>query len=380
MTLRTNMVFPWYLRGCDILNTSSGQDYFFYLILLLLFLVSYIAFRLSMRTKEGTALIRLQEQVDSLKGQLSDGFLNSGNSAHNQYADISSRLDKHLGAFSMQLQATTGQVGDRLDTTSRLVGEVKRSLGEIGKSAERIFEVGSNIQSLQDILKAPKLRGILGELLLGELLGQVFPKGNFKMQYRFNGGEAVDAALFLHQGIVSIDSKFPLENFRRIISSDDESGKKEYKKKFYTDVKRHVDAIASKYIRPDEGTLDFALMYIPAENVYYETVIKDNVLTGADSLSSYALKKKVIPVSPNTMYVYLQTVALGLKGLQIEKRARKIHDHIRRLSADMAPLLEDIEVIGKHLNNTRSRYDEAKKRFDRFNDRLAKVSGSMMEE
>ncbi|HSG05234.1 MAG TPA: DNA recombination protein RmuC, partial [Nitrospiria bacterium] len=166
------------------------------------------------------------------------------------------------------------------------------------------------------------------------------------------------------------DSKFPLENFKRVIDAQNDDERKAARKKFTTDVKKHIDAIADKYILPDEGTFPFALMYIPAENVYYETIIKDEKFGEEKSLSAHALGRKVIPVSPNSLFAYLQAIVMGLKGLQIEKSAREIIDHLERLRGDFEKFRKDFEIIGSHLNNARGKYDDAEKRLDRFGDRL----------
>ena len=173
----------------------------------------------------------------------------------------------------------------------------------------------------------------------------------------------------LGNGMVPVDSKFPLENFKRVIETTDEAGQRAARKQFARDVKKHIDAIASKYILPDEGTFDFALMYIPAENVYYETIIKDEDSAEA-SLSAYALSKRVIPVSPNSLFAYLQAIVLGLRGLRIEKSAQEIIAHLARLKGDFARFNEEFDTLGKHITNVKNRYDDAAKRLEKFDNKL----------
>jgi len=171
---------------------------------------------------------------------------------------------------------------------------------------------------------------------------------------------------------VPVDSKFPLENFRRVTAAPD-AEKKQLQKSFISDVKKHIDAIASRYILPDEGTFPFALMYVPAENVYYEMIIKDELSNGA-GLYSYALEKKVVPVSPNSFYAYLQVIALGLRGFYIEQRAREILDNLQQLQGDAAKVREVFDVMGTHLENARKKYDESESRLTRFEGHLENIA------
>ncbi|OGW45704.1 MAG: hypothetical protein A2078_13215, partial [Nitrospirae bacterium GWC2_57_9] len=270
----------------------------------------------------------------------------------------------------------TGDLNTRLDNAAKVVQEVSKSLGGLNEATKKVFEVGKDIASLQEILRSPKLRGGLGELFLGDLLAQIFPPAYFRLQHRFKSGEAVDAVIKLGNGLVPVDAKFPLENFRRIVETTADDEQKAAKRKFLADVKKHVDSIAAKYILPDEGTFDFALMYIPAENVYYELIIKDEVIDTDKALLNYAFAKRVIPVSPNSFYAYLQTILLGLKGLHIEEQAQEILKGLSRLSGDFDRFRADFELVGKHMSSARSKYDEADKRLIKFGDRLQSLSGA----
>ena len=160
----------------------------------------------------------------------------------------------------------------------------------------------------------------------------------------------------------------------RVVETASEEERKAAKKKFIADVKKHVDAIAGKYILPDEGTFDFALMYIPAENVYYELIIKDEAVDTDKALLGYAFTKRVIPVSPNSFYAYLQTILLGLKGMHVEEQAQEILKNLARLSGDFEKFRADFELVGMHLTNVKSKYDDADKRLEKFGDRLQSLS------
>ena len=261
-------------------------------------------------------------------------------------------------------------VGERLDKAAEVVGRVQNSLGSLDRATQQVFSVGKDIAQLQEILRAPKLRGSMGELFLGDLLSQILPPKNYSLQHRFKNGNIVDAVVRIGR-LVPVDAKFPLENFKRLAQSQDPQEKTQARRKFMTDVKRHVDAINSKYLVPDEDTYDFALMYIPAENVYYETIIKDDNLTDdGPSLMMYAFSKRVVPVSPNSFYAYLHTISLGLRGLEIEDNARRIMDRLDRLKNDFQRFKEDFSMIGKHLSNSQSKYEDAEKRLFRFEDKL----------
>lgn len=183
----------------------------------------------------------------------------------------------------------------------------------------------------------------------------------------------VDAVILIGANFVPVDSKFPLENFRRVVEAATESERIAARKQFLRDVKRHVDAIATKYILCDEGTYDFALMYVPAENVYYETIIKEDNAGDERQLFGYALGKRVIPVSPNSFYAYLQTILLGLRGMKVEERAHEILNTLARLRADFEKLQENFRVLGKHLTNAQGSYADTERTLTKFDAKLSQI-------
>src|SRR6185436_16578333 len=240
---------------------------------------------------------------------------------------------------------------------------------------------GREIASLQQILKAPKIRGGLGELFLGELLGQVLPGEHFTLQHGFRGGQRVDAAVRVGDRIVPIDAKFPLENFARIVASADEAARLTARRAFVADVKRRIDEIASRYILPDEGTFDFALMYIPAENVYYETILRGE--EAGDALFSYSLERRVVPVSPNTLYSYLQVILLGLKGMRVEERAHEILGALGGLGGEIERFRMEFAIMGKHLEDAGTKYGEGTRRLTKLQEsveRLEAMGGEIEKE
>ena len=289
---------------------------------------------------------------------------------------FSKKLDSHHRQVGESLSQKLQMVDQQVRDSYKQLGDVRQALGELSKSAEQIMEVGKGVSALQDILRAPKLRGGLGELLLEELLRQILPQKYYQLSYKFGSGEMVDAVVQVGERLVPIDSKFPLENFRRLISSQGESEQKEVRRAFARDVKKHVDDIARKYILPVEGTYDFALMYVPAENVYYETIIKDEAADGGDSLSSYAIERRVIPVSPNSLYAYLMVIVLGLQGLEVEKRAGEIIKYLSSLKGDFGKFREHFDVLGTHITHSRQKYEDAQRSLGRLEDRLHHIKES----
>jgi len=317
--------------------------------------------------------LSMQNQIEQLRVQMGDGLNKNILLLTEQQRAVNEQLRGITEQVNRQLLDSSGEISKRLDNAARVIGDVQKNIGELSEASRQIFEVGKNIATLQEILQPPKLRGGLGEQFLGELLSQVLPPQFFTLQYMFSNGERVDAVVRLGEKLVPIDSKFPLDNFKRIIECKTEEERKAYQKTFYRDVKKHIDDIASKYIVPNEGTYDFALLYIPAENVYYETITKDDSFGEEKGILNYALKKKVIPVSPNSFYAYLQVIVLGLKGLQVEKDAQKILALLASLKKDLGGFQEDFQLVGRHITNAMNKFEEARRRLDKFNFKLEQI-------
>lgn len=332
------------------------------------------------------ALLLLQDQMEHLREQLRSSLQGNAQSVSQQLSQMGGHVSAQLGQVTAHLnerlhesaeliQKANEIVGERLDRTAKAVGDVQGGLARLEEATRHMIEVGQDISSLQQILQPPKVRGGLGETLLENLLSQILPHGYYTPQYRFREGATVDAVIRIGQGVVPVDAKFPLENFRRMMEETEEARRNAARKAFVRDVKVHISDIARKYILPDEGTFDFALMYIPAENVYYETIIKEESDGKEESLSDFALRRRVIPVSPNSFYAYLQAVVLGLKGLRVEKNAREIMAHLSGFQGDLRRFQEDFTVLGKHLTNTRSKYEEAHFALARIETKLGGLGG-----
>jgi DNA recombination protein RmuC len=286
---------------------------------------------------------------------------------------------QELHHFSAQMAAQMGQVNtgvqQQLQHVSQVVGAVQGSLGKLGEVTQRVFDIGRDIAGLEQILRSPKVRGGLGETFLEGLLSQMLPREHYDLQYAFATGDRVDAVVRIGGRLVPVDAKFPLENFRRMLEETEEERRRPLRRAFARDVKARVDEIAKRYILPDEGTFDFALMYIPAENVYYEIIVKDDGQE-ADSPATYAMGRHVIPVSPNSLYAYLQVIVLGLRGLSIEKDAREIQARLARLRGDIDKFRDVFDVMGKHLGNARNKYEDAAVALDRVEAKLEGIEAT----
>lgn len=233
------------------------------------------------------------------------------------------------------LRENTQALNERLDNAAKVIGEVKKNVGEMS-------EIGRGMKDLQEFLRSPKLRGNVGEQVLKELLSQILPKQQFHLQYSFKSGERVDAAIKTSGGIIPVDSKFPMENFRKMAKAKDGAEKKVFEKKFHRDIKLHIDVISKKYILTEEGTVDYALMYIPSESVYYEVV-------NSPALFDYAGDKRVLPVSPTTFYAYLRAILMSFEGQKIEEEARAILSALRAIQKDYGKVEGNLNTLQSHL-------------------------------
>lgn len=234
----------------------------------------------------------------------------------------------------------------------------------VQKELGSMQEIGRSMKDLQDFLKSPKLRGNIGEQVLRDLLEQYFPRPHFELQYRFRDNTQVDAVIKTKQGLIPIDSKFPMENFQKMIKTESSGTKESYRKEFLKDVKKHIQDISKKYILPTEGTVDFALMYIPSETVYYE-IIKEYT-----DLTKYAYQEKVYPVSPNSFYFFLQFILKMMEGERLEEAAEKILSTLSAIQKDSEKFSETLGVLTTHLTN-------AKNALDRVNAEYFKLSGKI---
>ncbi|MFH1029967.1 MAG: DNA recombination protein RmuC [bacterium] len=266
-------------------------------------------------------------------------------------------LNQNLQGMQERIDRTTESINSRLDKAAHVISGVSKELG-------MVQEMGRSMKDLQDFLRSPKLRGNIGEQVLRDLLEQCFSRGHFDMQYQFKTGERVDAIIKTDKGIIPIDSKFPMENFQKAMKAENEEEKNKFFHEFAKDIRKHIDSISKKYILPGEGTVDFAVMYVPSEAVYYE------VVRHSEDINNYAYTKKVFPVSPNSFYYFLKVIMIGLEGKKVEEAAQQI---LQTLSA----IKSDNDKFSRHLGVLTSHVTHAKASIDTVNNEYAKLSSKI---
>jgi DNA recombination protein RmuC len=287
-----------------------------------------------------------------------------------QMKELRHTLNNQQGDMQKQLQTQFSQ-------STQIVKDVTEKLTKLDDTNKQVIGFAEQLQSLENILKNPKQRGILGEYFLETLLKNVFAPDQYKMQYKFNDGEIVDAIIKVKDNIIPIDSKFSLENYNRIVEEKDASRHEQLEKQFKIDLKKRIDE-TSKYIRPTEGTTDFAFMFIPSEGIYYDLLVNQvgAVKVNTRDLIEYAFnEKKVIIVSPTSFYAYLQTVIHGLKKMQIEEQTKEIIKNVQRLQQHLGAYDEYMRKMGNNLGTTVNMYNSAYKEFKKIDKDVLKISG-----
>jgi DNA recombination protein RmuC len=325
-----------------------------------------------------------QQKGDVLESQMSElrrdlqTIATAQAQSSGQIATIGQSVSQRLESVTKALQdgvsssaqiATQGQtaIATELKNTREQMGQIQKQLGEFQELGRN---VSSATKSLEDILGGAKSRGLLGEVTLERLLEDCLPSSQFAAQYRFSSGETADAVIFLRDDkLMSIDSKFPLDAFRRISAEGDEA-----RKQFACAVKGHADSIAKKYIVPGEGTLDMALMFVPSESVYYELLMLAD--GKGQQLDSYCRGKKVIAVSPNTLYAHLCVIAMGLRGMQIEENATRIFSSLSGMHKQLETFTDVFEKLGTHIKNSQQAYADADKRLEKTQNTLDNLLGT----
>jgi DNA recombination protein RmuC len=278
-------------------------------------------------------------------------------------------LDDKLSESTKAIQSQFGQ-------SAKIIQDVTEKLTRLDETNRQVVSFADQLKNLQDILKNPKQRGVLGEYYLETVLKNVLPPGSYKMQYSFKDGSIVDAVVFVDKMIIPIDSKFSLENYNRILETRDSAEKKRYEAAFIADLKMRIEETA-KYVKPEENTMDFAFMFIPSEAVYYDLLINKvgAVTDDTNSLVYYAGRKKVIIISPTSFLAYLQTVLQGLRNQKISEQAREVIKQVERLSRHLWVYSEYMEKLGSHLGVTVNTYKKAHKEFAKVDKDVVKITG-----
>ena len=288
----------------------------------------------------------------------------------NQIQEITRTLDAKLGEIP-------GVIRNQFGESAKIIREVTEKLTKLDETNKQVVNFADQLKNLQDILKNPKQRGVLGEYFLETVLKNVLPPGSYQTQYEFKDGTKVDAVIFIKDKIIPVDSKFSLENYNRILEADDKNEKKKLEEVFKNDLKNRIDETA-KYIKPEEGTMEFAFMFIPSEAIYYDLLINKigTVKANTRDLVEYAMgQKKVIIVSPTSFLAYLQTVLQGLRALQIEESAQEIKKGVENLARHLINYETYMQKMGNHLGTTVSMYNFAYKEFSKIDKDVYKISG-----
>jgi len=292
----------------------------------------------------------------------------------NQIQDLSRIIDLKLGESTKIIQNHFGE-------TAKIIKEITQELTKVGEGQKQVIDLANQLESLENILKNPKQRGVLGEYYLETVLENVLPPSTYKMQYEFKDGTKVDAVIFIKDKIIPIDSKFSLENYNRLIETKNEDERRRLESLLCDDLKNRIDETA-KYIKPSEGTMEFAFMFIPSEAVYYDLLINKigAIKTTTRNLIEYAMgEKKVIIVSPTSFLAYLQTVLQGLKAMQIEESAKEIKKRVEELSRHLMSYEAYMKKLGANLGTTVNMYNSAYKELGKIDKDVYRISGKKIE-
>lgn len=283
---------------------------------------------------------------------------------------LQEQVTGHLSATAQLLQGQDQTLSVRLSAVHGLVADLRERMGKMEEIGRRVEAVAQDLSGLQDLLRGPQARGVFGEWVLSELLAEGLPRGRFQEQYRFRDGNVVDAVIFLENAVVPVDAKFPIAGFTELREAPTPEERRRLKKNLVRNAQKHVDAIAQKYIKPEEGTTDFALMYIPAEGVFLELLSPEEDM----DFLEYAWGRRVFPCSPNSFYLYLRAIAIGLRGLSLAKDVELLFRELRALENGLENALKDFETLGSHLHNARRKWEDVEKQFRGVQEKLAALA------
>ncbi len=339
-------------------------------VLLVVVVVGFVAVTAFLLSKLNS--LQRQPGAELLKQDITELNRSVGLLKDNLQATVSDRLDKNQALMMSSMQKQSSE-------TNKIIAEITKNLTELKDTNKRVVDVADELKTLQNVLQNPKQRGGFGEYYLETVLGNVLPPHVYEMQYKFKDGEIVDAVIRLDKGrIIPIDSKFSLENYNRLIEENNKTERSALAKVFKADLKNRIDE-TSKYIRPNENTLDYAFMFIPSEAIYYDLLVNNVGATGTNArdLIEYAfIDKKVIIVSPTTLLAYLQTVLQGLKSLQIEEQAKDIQKRVGDLGKHIAAHETYMQKLGNTLSTTVGHFNAAHKSLVAMDKDVVKITDS----
>jgi DNA recombination protein RmuC len=293
-----------------------------------------------------------------------------------QMNDLNRTVNSQMGDFSKTVDT---KLGDSAKQTFSAMRDITEQVTRLQETNKQVVGFTDQLQQLQNMLKNPKGRGILGEYYLETVLKNVLPPKSYQMQYSFPNGEIVDAVVFVKDKVIPVDSKFSLENYNRIIDARDKTEHDRLEKDFKNDLKKRIDE-TSKYIQPNEGTMDFAFMFIPHEAIYYDLLVAEigGMKINTQDLIEYAFKKNVLIVSPTSFLAFLQTVLQGLKALQIEESAKEIQKRVGELGQHLSAYGDYHDKMGKNLGTVVNQYNQSSKEFKKIDKDVLRITGESL--
>lgn len=306
----------------------------------------------------------LSAQAQTVGNQLSQSMSNITQQVTQQLGQVADSLQKGLASSGMLASQAQQAVAAELKNSQELLGRVNKQLTEIQQAGH---DLNQATQTLQTVLSGAKTRGTLGEVALESLLADALPRSAYETQFRFSTGAIVDAVIRTGQKVISVDSKFPLESYRRLVETGEEA-----RKEFFQAVRKHAESIGEKYILQNEGTLDIALMFVPSEGVFYELLMTSDAKLGR--LDDYCRARGILPVSPNTLHAYLSAILMGLRGMQIEENAKHILGSLAGLQSQLDSFAKVYDTLGGHLRHAQQSYDDADRKLDRARGALEQMA------
>jgi DNA recombination protein RmuC len=332
-------------------------------ILVVVIILGIFYYLLTKSFREQQEKTKPTEEILEFIRQVKEDQRESKRSIDDMSKFISESMSKQSRSFVSVLQKNTADLNQRLDKAAQVIGGVQKNIGEMS-------EVGRAMKDLQEYLRSPKLRGNIGEQVLAEVLQQLLPKDLYTLQYSFKNGEKVDAVIKVGDSLIPVDAKFPMENFRRMNQEEKDLEKKQFRKDFKKDVKKHLNDIAKKYILTEEGTVDYAIMYIPSESIYYEVI-------NSQELFDASRERRILVVSPMSFYAYLKAILMSFQGQTIQKKAKEILIILQATSKDYEKVEESLSILEKHLTNAYNQLQNVSKFFLRLGQKL--TSTKMLE-